>query len=1117
MAKPKKGSKAKKNRRDEDDEVEEDEELSDIDEEVDDEEEEDDGDRRGKKKKRKSAYIDEAAEEDDDEEEEDTGRVRRLKRNRFIDDIAAVDEDEDDEEEDDEVDDLIHDEGEELPDERDLARVYRRVEADQRARDADMSPEELEEYVKRRFERPGFDAGDMGEEQAGVVGQQGLLPTIEDPKLWLVELKAGTEREAVICLMQKAVDLAAKGTPLLIKSAFVQDHLKGYMYVEAYKEAHVKEAIRGLRVFYQSKGAKLVPLKEMVDAITVNRKAKVSLAVGSWVRPRAGMYKNDLGRIYDVDAQANKCTVMLIPRLDYAGMAQRREEGRGLPFGRTNNNIRPSAKPFSEAEAREHRLIVEKRVRRDSTDGGYIYFLNGNTQQYYADGYLFKQVSIKSLLLVEGLPPVDELTRFNQVKLSSRQADGEVNGELASLMQTLAGPEEDSQKTAVKFSKGDAVIVVEGDLKSLLGRVVNVTDDGKVFMQPQIKDLDVLPFEPSQLSKHFKSGDHVKVVNGAAAGQTGMVVSVDTETGICVILTDAHKEELRVFTRDLSESQETASAAHDTWGEYELHNLVVLDQTTVGVIVAIEADSARVLTNQGGGTTPSVRVCKPQDVKKKLFPSRSTVTHDRAQNSVSAGDIVDIKEGPLKDRSGTVKYVHRMFLFLHSKDIPENGGFVCIRGRQCVLRGGVRAAAGGGGSSVLPMRSPAPHRFGGMNGVNASPRRDGPSGMTGSSAFGNIPTFSGRTLTHRDDHIVGQSITIAKGPFRGYKGTVVSATPTHIRMELQAQYKTVTVDRKFLPPEYAGPQPRRAPAFGMTPSTPHHPGSRTPGQGGQTSMHSWGSQTPSHNPPMTPSHPGAQTPGRDSAWNPGMPTPRHPSMDDRADTPNSYYGGAAGTPGYSGAYTPAETPAGTPGGPDVGAAGTPGYDLHATTPYGIPAGTPGYAETPGGYSGTPAGIAGTPGYTPAAATPQGTGLSATTPGTPGYDARSPAIGDSEGATEWELYVGVAVFLGDGKVGIVRSADPSGQCQVVPAHEAEDGRIVADADKPLISMEGGTLSTLELVKKNTRVKVLKGESRGMFATCIATSFPDGVIRMHNEEVKVLDLNALGRVANEPMLS
>lgn len=53
------------------------------------------------------------------------------------------------------------------------------------------------------------------------------------------------------------------------------------MYVEAYKEAHVKEAIRGLRNFFPSKGVKLVPLKEMVDAITVNRKAKAAMRESS--------------------------------------------------------------------------------------------------------------------------------------------------------------------------------------------------------------------------------------------------------------------------------------------------------------------------------------------------------------------------------------------------------------------------------------------------------------------------------------------------------------------------------------------------------------------------------------------------------------------------------------------------------------------------------------------------------------------------------------------------------------------------------------------------------------------------------------------------------------------
>ena len=46
------------------------------------------------------------------------------------------------------------------------------------------------------------------------------------------------------------------------------------MYVEAFKESHVAEAVRGLRNVLISRGVRLVPLKEMVDAITVNTKAK---------------------------------------------------------------------------------------------------------------------------------------------------------------------------------------------------------------------------------------------------------------------------------------------------------------------------------------------------------------------------------------------------------------------------------------------------------------------------------------------------------------------------------------------------------------------------------------------------------------------------------------------------------------------------------------------------------------------------------------------------------------------------------------------------------------------------------------------------------------------------
>lgn len=68
--------------------------------------------------------------------------------------------------------------------------------------------------------------------------------------------------------------LGIQSLPACLKVACL---VQGYIYVEAYKEAHVKEAMRGLRIFFQSKGAQLVPLREMVDAITVNAKARTAI------------------------------------------------------------------------------------------------------------------------------------------------------------------------------------------------------------------------------------------------------------------------------------------------------------------------------------------------------------------------------------------------------------------------------------------------------------------------------------------------------------------------------------------------------------------------------------------------------------------------------------------------------------------------------------------------------------------------------------------------------------------------------------------------------------------------------------------------------------------------
>ncbi|KAK9811747.1 hypothetical protein WJX72_009461 [[Myrmecia] bisecta] len=1076
------------------------------------EEEEDQEQEQRKGQKRKSAYIDDAAEDDDEDEDEDEEEYRRrLKKSRFIDDIAAVDEEEDEEEDEDEAEDLIDDAGEEIPPDEDLPRLYRR-DAEMRKRD-EMSAEELEEYIKQRFEQRTYDVGDREDADAGVVAQQGLLPTHEDPKLWLVEAKAGQEREAVICLLQKAVDMASKGTPLGIKSAFTQDHLKGYLYIEAYKEAHVKEAIRGLRVIRASKGAKLVPLKEMVDAITVNMRAKASIEPGSWVRMRAGTYKHDLAKVVDVDDSTGRATIKLVPRLDYAAMAQRKEQPvRGFP---KQPAIKPPAKAFSVQDAKEHRLVVEQRRNHE---GDYEYMLNG---MRFVDGYMVRQVATKTLILEEAMPPLDELQRFNQVGQAHKQDDHLGNAELASLINSISTEEEArGSQPVVQYAKGDKVIVVEGDLKSLMGKVHHLAEDGKVEVMPQMEGLtEVLTFDAAQLQKFFQSGDHVKVIHGKHEGVTGMVVRV--EDGTCYVFADNTREEIRVFSRDLTESAEIGMTGLDTFGQYELHDLVVLDQQTAGIIVAVDKDTCRVLTNQGTPEKPDIRLCRLPDIKRKMI-TRKAVTQDKWMNPVNVGDIVNVEEGILKGKSATVKHIMRGSLFLQTREIPEHGGFVCVRARICRVRGGKAAPIGSASRGMGAMlKSPAPYRAMQMGSggapVLSSPSRIGssPGFGIGSGGFGGRAAgglsggggggggFSGRTTARASDSLVGKMINIAKGPFRGYRGRVVSATDTHVRMELEAQYKTVTVKRDQLRGEdglTSGPSDSRQ-QYGAPHATPNPYGSRTPMHtGSATPGHAWGSATPSH-PSMTPSY-GSQTPLRDSAWNPVAQTPLHPSMDPgSAATPMDApipgaYGGSSYAP-YGNAYTPAETPAQTPGLDIGGTPGTPGFG-HVRTPYADGATpvdhTPTYSPSMGPTPGT-------------VATPELGG----TPGTPGLDGMSPGMdhGGDHGQ-DWTHWDSLAVQLPTGECGVVRNMAPDGRCQVALGSLDAEGNLSVPPDAQLVPQNGSDLVLMQPRSKNT-IKIVRGELRGQTGQLIGVDNTDGIVKLdHNLDIKILDMSTLGRL-------
>ena len=56
----------------------------------------------------------------------------------------------------------------------------------------------------------------------------------------------------------------------------------------------------------------------------------------------------------------------------------------------------------------------------------------------------------------------------------------------------------------------------------------------------------------------LQSGDHVRVMSGLSEGKTGMVVRV--EDHLCILLVDHSREELRVFSRNLQEVSDIATA-----------------------------------------------------------------------------------------------------------------------------------------------------------------------------------------------------------------------------------------------------------------------------------------------------------------------------------------------------------------------------------------------------------------------------------------------------------------------------------------------------------------------------------------------------------------------------
>jgi transcription elongation factor SPT5 len=258
-----------------------------------------------------------------------------------------------------------------------------------------------------------------------------------------------------------------------------------------------------------------------------------------------------------------------------------------------------------------------------------------------------------------------------------------------------------------------------------------------------------------------------------------------------------------------------------------LHDLVVLsggETNEVGVIVRVGREEFTVINNHG-----IVREVRPEEIRgKRNATSGRAVALDMKGNQIRVGDSVRIIEGSHKGKTATIKRMSRAQLFLYSQTKTENAGIIVVRSRSCLLD-------------------------------VSSTQRGRKLGVSDNNTLNNtrsqqswIDPVGGRFKSI--DGLVGKTVRIQSGKWKGYLGVVSDATPTHLQVELHSQLKKVMVIRDrvaVIGDKYgANNDLNRANTNStstMTLSTSFN-GSETPVQCGETPMHDdiGGDFTPSH-------------------------------------------------------------------------------------------------------------------------------------------------------------------------------------------------------------------------------------------------------------------------------
>ena len=609
-----------------------------------------------------------------------------------------------------------------------------------------------------------------------------ILPSLRDPKLFRVRCRIGQEREACICQMNKFLIERNTDKAVGIFSASALDKFSGCIFVEAHREFHVKEAIKGIKILNMNQ-VDIIGVKEVTQVFTPDPKRNLDIEVGQFVRVKRGLYDGDLGMIKDFDDDFKKIEIKIVPRL-FAGSTFDDDAEDTTPGAKRKSyfekmremkqkNIRPPQKYFSTEEFPD--ATVDESQPRHVKAFKY-------KSKHYHDGMQVQKFPTSNLQLENVVPTFEEITMFQKAEPNKEMRED--------LMDRAKATINESKKFLKNLEKGDRVKIISGDLKGLTGIVMELSDNGVKVMPAVDLISEPIDFMPSEIVKVFEIGDHVEILAGKHKGLTGSVIKVDDN--ICHIISEDFKEEMQVLVSDVKyttnvvvkqtgEIDKKAGMKGSTH-EFTKHDLVIQnDNKTVGVITSVLRDTVTIYDTEGFSSTYN----KIQ-ILNKLNP-RGRTKNSYGQE-IYPRCTVRVSDGIHKGKLALVKHVYNNFQFLFNESQQENAGIFVEHINNCYFIG---ADMYDNTAKLARFNNPVLSKINEEQMITQISQNFG----TDESA----KTKNAIEKKQRQDpkskkiNLIGQVKTVVRGPWKGYEGTIVSLNNTSARFMLSAKPRTLTL------------------------------------------------------------------------------------------------------------------------------------------------------------------------------------------------------------------------------------------------------------------------------------------------------------------------------------